>query len=117
MNQRNRKFQVAALLMFMSAALHLPVAALAIADFGGRMMLAAAVLAALGGGVYQQRRWVAYPAFLATIFGISAAVFYGLESEGIAALLLWLIGLADLLAAGVLFVLLWRTRPAPSGLA
>jgi hypothetical protein len=98
--------------LFLSAALHLPVAALAMADFGGRMMLAAVVLSALGVGVYQQRRWVAYPAFLMTIFGISAAIFCGLESDGTVVVLLWLIGLADLLAAGVLFVLLWHKHRA-----
>lgn len=47
-----------------------------------------------------------------TIFGISAAIFCGLESDGTVVVLLWLIGLADLLAAGVLFVLLWHKHRA-----
>ena len=82
MNQMNRSYMAAATLLFGSAALHLPVAALAIEDFGWRMIFAAALLAVLGVGLYQERRWVAYPAFLATILGISAAIFHGLESAG-----------------------------------
>ena len=99
MTKTERKYISAAYLMFASAALHLPIAALAFGQYGLQMIVAALLWTLLGLGVMRYWRWCAYLAFLGLIFGVSAALAGGLGTTGFISALFWVIVGADLLAA------------------
>ena len=110
MTKTERKYISAAYLMFASAALHLPIAVLAFGQYGLQMIVAALLWTLLGLGVMRYWRWCAYLAFLGLIFGVSTALAGGLGTTGFISALFWVIVGADLLAAVILFGVLWAPR-------
>jgi hypothetical protein len=108
-------YRLAATLLFVSAALHLPLFALV--DIGHWMPLAFVTLlwVALAVGLRQGWRWVAYLSFLAMLTGAITALAMALPATGALAVLMWVILAVDVSAAAVLFKRLWSApadRPA-----
>ncbi|KMK67227.1 hypothetical protein [Puniceibacterium sp. IMCC21224] len=114
MTNTDRKYQSAATLLFMVAVLHLPVLVLNWRDYGAQTIFVILVLAALGMGLILRMRWVAYLAFIATLGSVTAALAGALSEFSLVALAFWAIAVIDVIAAAVLFGMLW-TKPAQAG--
>lgn len=110
MIKTTRRYRAAASLIFVLAALHVVVASFAFPDYGWRMIVVAGIWTLLGLGLMRGWRWCAYLAFLGAIFGISVSLGSALVAVGLVAILFWLIVLTNLIAAVVLFGLLWSNR-------
>ncbi|MGY3439040.1 MULTISPECIES: hypothetical protein [unclassified Marinovum] len=110
MTRDERTYTAAATLMFLSAGLHLPIAALSPAAYGGASIIAAVLWALLGLGLLRAWRWCAYPALLAMMFELSFALGGAMETFGAMAGLFWALVAVNLVAAAVLFPLLWARK-------
>jgi len=114
MTRAERKYHAAAILLFLSAALHVPAHLLALEAVWSHTIIAIGILTLLGLGLIRGFRWVAYIAFLAVltnaVFSLSEAV----AAVGWATTFSWGIIVLDLLAGVVLFSLLWSSRPTPA---
>lgn len=111
MTRNERKCHAAAILLFLSAALHLPVLALAPQSYAPQAFVATVLWAAFGFGLLHGFRWVAYLAFLGMLAGLVFALGAAMSTFGLTSVLFWLIFVVDLVAALALFGLLW-SRPA-----
>lgn len=111
MTRNERKYHAAAILLFLSAALHLPVLALAPQSYAPQAFVATVLWAAFGFGLLHGFRWVAYLAFLGMLAGLVFALGAAMSAFGLISVLCWLIFVVDLVAALALFGLLW-SRPA-----
>lgn len=62
-------------------------------------------------GLNREWRWLAYLAFLVSLFGAVAAYASALGAVAGMAILFWLILVADLVAMSALFIKLWQAKP------
>lgn len=109
-----RKYQAAAFLFFLSALFHLPVLILDFTTYGISMLVTVATWVLLGYGLMRGMRGVAYLAFIALLFGLVVALGSAMNAIGIVAICFWLIFIIELLAAFVLFRILWANRAQPA---
>jgi hypothetical protein len=112
MTRHDRKYTAAATLLFVSAALHVPIAALAFVTFGMQMVVAVVIWCGLGLGLLKSWRWCAYLALLGMFFGVSAALAGAMDTAGVASTLFWIISIVDAVAGAILLSLLWAPRPS-----
>ncbi|MEM7241236.1 MAG: hypothetical protein AAF429_03525 [Pseudomonadota bacterium] len=108
--QTQRLYQNAGMLLFLSAALHLLVILFTGGAYLMQMLIAAVLWGILGYLLMGERRWAAYVAFLGMLFGIIAYLGFGMSEFGVVKWLFFAILLADLLAAIMLFRIIWRTK-------
>ncbi|MDN5787848.1 hypothetical protein [Pseudorhodobacter sp.] len=107
MTRQNRKYQAAALLLFLAAALHAPILFL---DGQARQpaMIAAIIFwLMLGFGLLRGLRPVAYLGFLTGLAGAIAALYLAMSAAGLVSAVYALILAVNAAAAVVLFGLLW----------
>ena len=115
MKTASQDYRSAGGFMFLAALLHLPVLALGFASYALVAGLVIVIWLALGAGLMRGYRGVAYLAFLAALIGAVAAFGAALGNVGLLGALLWGILGVDVLAAGVLFGILWRARTPAEG--
>lgn len=113
MTRAERNYRAAAILLFLSAALHVPVLVLAYPTFLIQLIIAIGVWLLLGLGLLRGRRWVAYLAFVAMLAGTVSALGAAMSSFGTVALFYWLIVAVGVIAVAVLFGLLWGRASTP----
>jgi len=114
MTRTERKYHAAAILLFLSAALHVPVQFLAFGAVWFHTIIAVGALTLLGFGLMRGLRWVAYVAFLAVLAGAVSSLGAAVASTGWVATFWWGILALDLLVGAVLFGILWSNKPAPA---
>ncbi|SPH25124.1 hypothetical protein DEA8626_04160 [Defluviimonas aquaemixtae] len=111
MTRTERKYHTAAILLFLSAALHLPILILSFQKFGTHIFVAIILWTLLGLGLLRGHRLAAYLAFLGMLAGLVLALDGATSSPGLVAIVLWVIIPTNLIAAAVLFGVLW-SRPS-----
>jgi len=105
----------AGVFLLLSAALH--ILALVVSGFAGapQLLIATVLYAALGFGVLNGMRWVAYIAFIIVFIGLSVAISGMWAADPMTGRAFTMIAAADVAALVCLFVALWR--PAPTATA
>ncbi|PRX34968.1 hypothetical protein SAMN05216257_102558 [Meinhardsimonia xiamenensis] len=111
MTRSRRRLQAAAVLMFLAAALHLPLIVLAFERLGVPAALWGLVLLALGWALMGGRRLVAWVSFLTLLGAIVVAAAWAGGGSGLIASLARAVLVLEGLALAVLFVTLWRDPP------
>jgi len=114
MTRAERKYHAAAILLFLSAALHVPAHLLALEAVWSHTIIAIGAMTLLGLGLIRGLRWAAYIAFLAVLANAVFSLGGAVASVGWATTFSWGILVLDLLAVVVLFRLLWSSRPTPT---
>lgn len=104
-------YATAALPAFASAAIHVLVLPFAPGSETLPMILGALLWAALGYGLQNGSRLVAFLAFLMGLFGGVYALSATMTYDGVASILYGLMWIADWAVAVLLFLPLWRSKP------
>lgn len=102
-------FRMAAVLLLVSAALHLVVIAVSGGEFLVPMIVGAVMWFMVGAGLQRRMRWLAYIAFLLAMIGGVYAMGTGMGQTGLTQMALFGIMAADWMAAVLLFVALWKS--------
>lgn len=105
-------FRMAALLLLISAAMHIVVIAVSGGGFLVPMIVGAVMWFVIGAGLQRGLRWLAYFAFLLAMIAGVYAMGTGMGQSGLTQMAFYGIMAADWIAAALLFVALWKT-PAP----
>ena len=103
-------FKLSAKLVFLSALLHLPALMLTFPTLVVPMIAAMVIWTLLGIGLLRGKRWCAWLAFFAMLFGATIALSNALSLLGLASMVFWVICIVDVVAAAVLFCLLWSPK-------
>ena len=102
-----------ALLLLVSAVLHLLVIVLSLGGYVLPMLVGAVVWVVIAAGLQRNWRWLAYLAFLLAIIGGIVAMSNGMATSGIVAIAFWSMMALDWVAAAFLFLLIWRDPLLP----
>lgn len=105
-------FRMAAMLLLVSAALHIVVIAVSGGGFLVPMIAGAMMWFVIGAGLQRGMRWLAYIAFLLAMIGGVYAMGTGMGQTGLTQMALFGIMAADWIAAVLLFVALWKAPQA-----
>ena len=102
------EFSRAALMLLLSAVLHIVVIVVSAGGYVMPMLVGAIGWFLIGAGLQRGLRWLAHIAFLLAMIGAVVALGYAMGAFGLVAMAFWAIVAADLLAAILLFGALWR---------
>lgn len=109
MEQSQSPFRLAALLLLVSAALHIVVIAVSGGGFLVPMIVGAVMWFVIGAGLQRGLRWLAHIAFLLAMIGGVYAMGTGMGQTGLTRMALFGIMAADWIAAVLLFGALWKS--------
>ena len=102
-------FRFAALLLLLSAVLHIVVIFVSGGGFLVPMIAGAIMWFVIGAGLQRGMRWLAYIAFLFAMVGGVYAMGAGMGQTGLPQLALFGIMTVDWIAVVLLFIVLWRS--------
>lgn len=103
----DRKYSLAAMLLFASAALHVVVLLVTFPTLAAPPMVGIVIWGLLGVGLLRGARWAAWLAFLGSLIAMIAALSNAVALFGTVAAVYWIIFAIHVSAAALLFAILW----------
>ena len=112
MFENSKSLGIAALFVIVSGVLHLPAPViLGVSPYALGLMVIGLIYIGIGWALPANRRWLAWITFFVVMFGGIVAMASAMGSLGVTAMWWALIFIVDWLAALMLFIYLWKSKP------